>query len=67
MSVIIQIENPEGKRMCVYSQRDFEYMIGKGWFPHAPACPPAPLPATPLPNAADAPKKRPGRPAKVKH
>ena len=73
MSVIIQIEK-DGKRMCVYSQRDFEYMVGKGWKPFV---------ATPIPEPVKTPdaedmkgvseamipigRKKPGRPAKVKH
>ena len=63
-SPIYQIENGD-KRMCVYSQRDFEYMVGKGWRPVAK---PEPKPVAELAELAELaePKKR-GRPAKEKH
>ena len=61
-SPIYQIENGD-KRMCVYSQRDFEYMTGKGWKPVAKPCPPA-APVEEVAAKPEAPKKR-GRPAKV--
>ena len=62
MNVCIQIENAEGKRMCVYSERDFDYMVSKGWRKYVPPAPdPEPVVAAALPI-----KKR-GRPAKVEH
>ena len=65
MSVCIQIEKDD-KRMCVYSERDFEYMVKKGWKKYvAPAPAPAPDPE-PVIAATVKPKKR-GRPSKVEH
>ena len=62
-SPIYQIENGD-KRMCVYSQRDFEYMVGKGW---KPVDKPVPQPVAAEPaKVSEEPKKR-GRPAKVNH
>ena len=64
MSVCIQIEKDD-KRMCVYSERDFDYMVSKGWKKYvAPA--PAPAP-NPEPVATALPMKKRGRPAKVGH
>lgn len=61
MSVCIQIEKDD-KRMCVYSERDFDYMVSKGWRKYVPPAPdPEPVVAAVLPM-----KKR-GRPAKVEH
>ena len=64
-SPIYQIENGD-KRMCVYSQRDFEYMVGKGWKPVAK---PVPQPVAEIATnvAEDATPKKRGRPAKVNH
>lgn len=66
MSVCIQIENADGKRMCVYSERDFDYMVSKGWRAVQPVQPvePAPVEAAPIESA---PTKRRGRPARVNH
>lgn len=67
MSVCIQIENAEGRRMCVYSERDFEYMVKKGWRKYvAPAPAPAPDPEPVIAATIVKPKKR-GRPSKVEH
>lgn len=69
MSAIFQIQqvtNGEVKRMCVYSQRDFEYMVGKGWEPVAPPVP-KPVAEVATNEAKDATPKKRGRPAKVNH
>ena len=66
MSVCIQIENAEGKRMCVYSERDFDYMVKKGWRKYvAPAPDPEPVIAATLQVAEEKPAKRRGRPARA--
>lgn len=56
-SPIFQIQKDD-KRMCVYSQRDLDYMVSKGW---GPVVPPAPPVVEPVSTVAETPKKR-GRP-----
>lgn len=64
MSVCIQIEKDD-KRMCVYSERDFDYMVSKGWRAVQPAVTePALAQSVPVDPA---PAKRRGRPARVQH
>lgn len=68
MSYIKQIETEkdgEVKRMCVYSERDFDYMVSKGWRAvQPPATEPAKVQSVPVDPV---PAKRRGRPAKVTH